>query len=164
MPPSLPGTPPSVVVDELVALRAFLSVDGLRLEDVVQRIGPVAADHGPQSNVELRPRATWMGKASTSRYPDGTIYLVEVAIAEASRPRMADLAARFREGKRLFALHGEQSFLFSPPPAGPRWNVVVIADAARCRDLHAPDDDRGPCVPVSATSPVLSVTFRRDAR
>lgn len=151
-------------MDELVALRAFLSGDGLRLEDVVRRVGPVLVDHGPQSNVELTPRASWMANASASRYPDGKIYLVEVAIVEASRPRMADLAARFGEGKRLFALHGEQSFLFYPPPAGPKWNVVVIADAARCRDLHAPDDDRGPCVPVSAASSVLGVTFRRDAR
>jgi hypothetical protein len=147
-------------------LERFLEQDRLTAADVVARIGPIEEDRGGSMPMKLRPRVPRLRKASLSRYPDGSIYLFEVAFAPDARPTILELRGIFGTDNLVVpTLHGERESISYPTSMGARWSVAVIADLSCCRDPHSnAEPPPGPCEELNAGSRVETTAFRRDPR
>lgn len=168
-PSAAPLGPPERTTSLLLLLRdleRFLEQDNLTAADVVARVGPIEDDPGGSMPMKLRPRVPEFREASLSRYPEGPLYLLEVAFAPDARPTILELRGIFEKDRLVVpSLHGERETTFYPTSTGARWSVAVIASLSRCRDPHSDaEPPPGPCEKLSAGSRVETITFRRDPR
>jgi hypothetical protein len=137
----------AALVRDLVHL---LSRDPLSVEDVVMFVGSVTHDPGVPMPVELRPSLPGVRSASLARYADsGLPYLLTVSFPPEDRPAPAELRAMLGDGRRSITGRGMPAELvFHAPPQGSGWRIAVIASLAGRE---------------TGSSPVASLTFRRDA-
>jgi hypothetical protein len=136
------------LVRELVR---FLSRDRLGIDDVAERIGPVARDPGIPMPIELRPAVAGVRSARLARYPDsGLPYLLSLEPTPEARPTVAELQAVLGDYRRALTGRGvPPELIFSPPAEGPRWRVVVIVRLE-------------PTAGGLETAPVTEIALRRD--
>jgi hypothetical protein len=175
-PEPAPAPPPrsaavvAVVLSQIRDLHRLLEHHRVTLGEVVKWVGPIQGEaRYMELSVELRPRAPWMRQARVSRYPDGTVYLLEIDLVSEARPTIQDLRGIFgaNERRQNRDLHGERFAIFDPPSNPPRKDVrskvAVIASLPRCRDPHgSADPPPWPCTPVADDSLVERIEFQRD--
>lgn len=116
--------------DLIRELVLFLSRDALTVEDIADRVGPVARDPGVPMPLELRPVLAGVRSARLSRYPEsGLPYVLTIEPAPVARPTAATLKAAFGDYRRSLTDLGRPiEVIFYPPAAGAHWKVAVIAE------------------------------------
>jgi hypothetical protein len=128
----------------------LMARDGLSVDDVVARVGPVSADPGHPVPLRLTATMPDVTSATLARDPDaGGPASLELRLAPSAGLRLGSL-------RELLGDHTEarsdrempRRFVFPPSPTETGWHVTVIADVPRGAALE--------------TAPVSSVTFRRD--
>jgi hypothetical protein len=137
------------VVPLVTELVAFLRRDGLTIDDVAGRVGPIAA--GTLSNqIALQSRLTGVRAAELLAYPDsGLPYMLSLEPDEAARPTLAAMKSALGDYRRMRSHFGEpRQASFSTARVPGAWHVVVLAEAEPTDDLES--------------APITRITFRRD--
>jgi hypothetical protein len=138
------------MLDELAELIGFLTRDGITVEDVVARVGPVIEDPGIPLEMQLSPQLPGVATAALARYPDsGLPYLLKLTPSPGTPLTLGVLRHRFGDYKVAYGRHGlPPAALFYLEP-GPRWRIVLMAETS---PGSAPNED----------SLVAEITLRRD--
>ncbi|HMD46433.1 MAG TPA: hypothetical protein VKG43_09745 [Acidimicrobiales bacterium] len=112
---------------DVLDLARFVAKDGLTVDEVIARVGPVTEDHGVPLPMDLEPSLTGTREARLWTHPDsGEPYLLEVTPEPGVAPTVAGLESvlgRPRPARRSF---GEpESWVFEPSGLEGRVSVTV---------------------------------------
>ncbi len=140
----------AAVIPLIQDMVGFLSQDPLTVEDVAARVGTALRDPGIPMPIELNPKLPGVHSAKLARYPDsGLPYLLDLELDPEARPTVAKMKAALGASRQAPTDRGRPRKVLFYPAAGPKWQVVIIAELAQ-----EPGE--------LETTPITTLALRRD--